>query len=539
MPEQQTLTQEPAQTQAWRPKHNPWAIALTVTLATFMEILDTSVANVSLPHIAGALAASQNEATWVLTSYLVSNAVVLPSSAYFASVLGRKRFYMTCVALFGASSFLCGIAPSLPLLLFFRVLQGMGGGGLAPCEQSILADTFEPARRGQAFALYGFAVVTAPAIGPTLGGWITDNYDWRWIFFINIPVAIASLILTNRLVEDPPHIAEEARKTKQAGFSMDFLGFGLVGLTFGSLEVILDKGQEDDWFGSRFITTFFWFAVLGMLGFIVWEIRQIRQHKRPILDLTLLKNRTFALSFLMMFIIGVALYGTTVLIPQLLQTLMGYTAEKAGMALSFGGLTTMVCMPIVGMLIGRVDARYLTAFGFSALAISLFHMMSLDLQMSFSYAAMLRIYQASGLAFLFIPINTLSYSGVPMRKSNDVSGLINLARNIGGSTGTALFTTLLARHSQVHQNFLIAHVSRVNPLLQPRLDGLSRQFMAAGSGMTEASNQAMAQVYRSVQQQAAVLAYLDVIQFFAIAALCMIPLVFLMRRTRAGAAMAH
>lgn len=504
-----------------------------------MEILDTSIANVSLPHIAGSLAASQNEATWVLTSYLVSNAIVLPSSAYFASVLGRKRFYMTCVALFGASSFLCGIAPSLPLLLFFRVLQGIGGGGLAPSEQSILADTFEPAKRGQAFALYGFAVVTAPAIGPTLGGWITDNYDWRWIFFINIPVAILSLMLTNRLVEDPPHIAEEARKAKRGPFSMDFLGFGLVGLAFGSLEVILDKGQEDDWFGSGFITTFFWLAVLGMLGFIVWEIRQIRQRKRPILDLTLFQNRTFALSFLMMFIIGVALYGTTVLIPQLLQTLMGYTAETAGMALSFGGLTTMVCMPIVGALIGRVDARYLTAFGFSVLAISLFHMTSLDLQMSFAYAALLRVYQASGLAFLFIPINTLSYSVVPMQKNNDVSGLINLARNIGGSTGTALFTTLLARHSQVHQNFLIEHVSRANLLLQPRLDGLSRQFLSGGSGITEASNQAMAQIYRSVQQQAAVLAYLDVIQFFAILALCMVPLVFLMRRSKPGGAMAH
>lgn len=538
MPEQ-TPTAQPPSGQAWKPKHNQWAIALTVTLATFMEILDTSIANVSLPHIAGSLSASEDEATWVLTSYLVSNAVVLPSSAYFSSILGRKRFYMLCVALFGISSFLCGIAPTLPLLLFFRVLQGIGGGGLAPSEQSILADTFEPAKRGQAFALYGLAVVTAPAIGPTLGGWITDNYDWRWIFFINIPVAIVSLLLTNRLVEDPPHVTEDVARARQSGFSMDFTGFALVGLAFGSLEVILDKGQEDDWFGSDFIKLFFVLAVIGLVGLIVWELRQIQQEKRPILDLRLFRNRTFALSFLMMFVIGVALYGTTVLIPQLLQTLMGYTAEKAGMALSFGGLTTMFCMPIVGRLIGKTDARYLAAFGFLVTAVALFHMTSLDLQMSFSYAARLRVYQAIGLAFLFVPINTLSYTGIPVQKNNDVSGLINLARNIGGSTGTAIFTTLLARHSQLHQNFLVEHVSRGNPLYGSKIEGLTRQFMASGLDMAGASRRAAAQVYHMVQQQAALLAYLDVIQFFAIASLCMVPLVFLMRKGRGGGAMAH
>lgn len=537
MPEQAS-TARPLSGQAWKPKHNQWAIALTVTLATFMEILDTSIANVSLPHIAGSLSASENEATWVLTSYLVSNAVVLPSSAYFSSILGRKRFYMLCVALFGISSFLCGIAPSLPLLLFFRVLQGIGGGGLAPSEQSILADTFEPAKRGQAFALYGLAVVTAPAIGPTLGGWITDNYDWRWIFFINIPVAIVSLLLTNRLVEDPPHVTEDVARSKQAGFSMDFTGFALVGLAFGSLEVILDKGQEDDWFGSDFIKLFFVLAVIGLVGLLLWELRQIRHKKRPILDLRLFRNRTFALSFLMMFVIGVALYGTTVLIPQLLQTLMGYTAEKAGMALSFGGLTTMFCMPVVGRLIGRTDARYLAAFGFLVTAIALFHMTSLDLQMSFSYAARLRVYQAIGLAFLFVPINTLSYTGIPVQKNNDVSGLINLARNIGGSTGTAIFTTLLARHSQLHQNFLVEHIAGGNPLYRAKIEALTQQFMASGFDMAGASRRAAAQIYRLVQQQAALLAYLDVIQFFAIAALCMVPLVFLMRKSRGGA-MAH
>jgi DHA2 family multidrug resistance protein len=523
----------------WKPKHNQWAVALTVTLATFMEVLDTSIANVSLPHIAGSLAASQDEATWVLTSYLVSNAVVLPTSAYFSSILGRKRFYMLCVVLFGISSLLCGLAPSLPLLLFFRVLQGIGGGGLAPSEQAILADTFEPSKRGQAFALYGLAVVTAPAIGPTLGGWITDNYDWRWIFFINIPVAIVSLILTNRLVEDPPHVTESVRQARSRKFSMDYIGFALVGLAFGSLEVVLDKGQEDDWFGSNFITTFVVLTALGMIGLIVWELRQIRRGHRPILDFRLFRNRTFAISFLMMFVIGVALYGTTVLIPQLLQSLMGYTAAKAGMALSFGGLTTMVCMPIVGRLIGKVDARYLAGFGFLVTAVALWHMSGLTLQMSFEYAASLRVYQTIGLAFLFIPINTLSYTDVPMNKSNDVSGIINLARNVGGSTGTALFTTMLARHSQLHQNFLAANVSDGNPVYQSQLQGLTQRFIASGSSLSEASNQASAQLYRMVQQQSSILAYLDIIQFFAIAALCMVPLVFLMRRARRAPIAAH
>jgi MFS transporter, DHA2 family, multidrug resistance protein len=537
MPEQNTPLQ-PSATR-WKPKHNQWAIALTVTLATFMEVLDTSIANVSLPHIAGSLAASQDEATWVLTSYLVSNAIVLPTSAYFASILGRKKFYMLCVMLFGISSFLCGIAPSLPLLLFFRVLQGIGGGGLAPSEQSILADTFEPAKRGQAFALYGLAVVTAPAIGPTLGGWITDNFDWRWIFFINIPVAIVSLFLTNRLVEDPPHVVEEVKRSKRSGFSMDYIGFALVGLGFGCLEVVLDKGQEDDWFGSRFVTTFFVLCIVGLVGLVLWEFRQIRHNHRPILDLRLFKNRTFAISFVMMFIVGLALYGTTVLIPQLLQTLMGYTAEKAGMALSFGGLATMFCMPFVGRMIGKVDARYMAAFGFLVMALALFHMTQLNLQMSFSYAAKLRVYQAIGLAFLFVPINTLSYTGIPMNKNNDVSGMVNLARNVGGSAGTAIFTTLLARHSQLHQNFLAEHVAEVNPIYGNMRSGLVQQFASRGSEATQAGSQAMAQIYRLVQQQAAVLAYLDVIQFFAITALCMVPLVFLMKKSKRGAAMAH
>ena len=390
----------------WKPRHNPWAIALTVTLATFMEVLDTSIANVSLPHIAGSLAASQSEATWVISSYLVANAVILPISGYLATLIGRKRFYMSCVAIFGISSLLCGLANSLPILLFFRVLQGLGGGGLATSEQAILADTFEPAKRGQAFALYGLAVVTAPAIGPLVGGWITDNYEWRWIFFINVPVALLSLYLTNRVVEDPPHLVAEVKRAREGKVKIDYMGFLFTALGFGCLEVVLDKGQEDDWFGSTFITVFTAVCVVSLILLFAWEFWQIRRGRKPIIELRLFRSRTFALSFLMMFILGIALYGTTILIPQLLQTLMGYTATNAGKTLSLGGIATLICMPIVGVLITRVDARYLLAFGFTVTSAALFHMTSIDLQMSLSYAAWLRFFQASGLGFMFISVRS-------------------------------------------------------------------------------------------------------------------------------------
>ena len=518
----------------WKPKHNPWLIAISVTLATFMEVLDTSIANVSLPHIAGSLSASLNEATWVLTSYLVSNAIILPASAYISSLMGRKRFYMTCVVLFGASSLLCGLAPSLSYLLLFRVMQGIGGGGLAPSEQAILADTFPPKKRGQAFALYGMAVVFAPAIGPTLGGWITDNFDWRWIFFINLPVAAVSLILTSRLVEDPPHVQAEVREARGGGFRLDYIGFALVALAFGCLEVVLDKGQDDDWFGSIFIRSFAMICGLGFVALISWELREIRRNHRPILNLRLFLNRTFATSFGMMFILGFALYGTTVLIPELLQTLMGYTAEKAGAALSFGGLATMFCMPIVGRLIGKVDPRYLIVFGFGSMGLALIYMGGLNLQMSFQHAALMRIYQAIGLAFLFVPIQTMSYTDVPMRQNNDVSGLTNLARNIGGSCGTSFLVTMLARLSQRHQVDLSAHVAEGDPIFMARFNGMHTALMRAGIQSSLATQQTYARIYGQVQQQASLMAYIDIIKIFAVAALLMIPLVLLMRKKRAG-----
>src|ERR1700744_279070 len=308
--------------QPWRPRINPWIVAMTVTLATFMEVLDSSIANVSLPHIAGGLGSTQEEATWVITAYLVANAIILPAGAYMTTFIGRKKFYMICVLLFGISSAMCGLAPSLPLLIFFRVLQGIGGGGLAPSEQAILADTFPPAKRGQAFAMYGLAVVCAPAIGPTLGGYITDNFNWRWIFFLNIPVCLLSLFLTSRIVEDPPWIEKQVKESQKGGIKLDFLGFGLLGLTFGSLEFILDKGQEDDWFSSHLITFFTITCIVAFVVMIWWELKQLREGHRPILNLTLFKRRNFSISFLLMFVLRFALYGNTVLIPQFVPTFL-------------------------------------------------------------------------------------------------------------------------------------------------------------------------------------------------------------------------
>ncbi len=524
---------------AWKPKRNPWIIALTVTLATFMEVLDTSIANVALPHIAGSLGSSEDEATWVLTSYLVANAVILPASAYLTTFIGRKRFYMICVMLFGLSSALCGLAPSLPLLIFFRVLQGMGGGGLQPSEQSILADTFAPEKRGQAFALYGFAVVAAPAIGPTLGGWITDNMSWRWCFYINVPVAILSLFLTNRIIEDPPHLKEQVKQNRKKGLNLDYFGFGLLALGFGSLEFVMDKGQENDWFGSHLITLFAVLAAASLMVLFFWEMAQIRRNHRPILDLTLFRNRNFAVSFTLMFALGVVLFATTVMIPQFVQTLLGYTAEQAGLVISPGGVAVMAMMPIVAILMTRVDPRWMIVYGFAMCSAALFTMLTLDLEVSYSYIAWLRVFQAAGLAFLFIPINTLSYNGVPMTKNNDVSGLTNLARNIGGSLGTAFFVTMLARRSQFHQNRLGSVITPGDSNLQSALDRMGRYLMHGGRAATLAQGKAIAQgdLYGQLVRQSAMLGYLDVIKILAVIMVCLIPLVFLMKRPAKGAGM--
>ncbi len=499
---------------------------MTVTLATFMEVLDSSIANVALPHIAGGLGSTQDEATWVLTAYLVANAIILPAGAYMTTFIGRKKFYMICVALFGISSALCGLAPSLPILVFCRILQGAGGGGLAPSEQAILADTFPPEKRGQAFAMYGLAVVVAPAIGPTLGGYITDRFDWRWIFFLNIPICILSLFLTSRIVEDPPYVKKQVEESQRGGIKLDFLGFGLLGLTFGSLEFLLDKGQEDDWFSSHLITFFAIVCVVAFVLMIYWELRQLRIGHRPILNLTLFKRRNFAISFLLMFVLGFALYGTTVLIPQFVQTLLGYTAELAGLVLSPAGFIMMAMMPIVGFLSGKVDARKLIAFGFLMLTSALIEMHTLNLGVSYKYLAFLRIFQASGLAFLFIPINTIAYIGVKQSENNDVSGLTNLARNIGGSCGTAFMATMLLRRTATHENNMVRNLTTANPAFNAQVDALKGSF---GQGF-QAIHSAQAYIYNQLHRQAAMLAYLDIIQYLAIFCACMLPLLFLIPR---------
>jgi DHA2 family multidrug resistance protein len=517
----------------WRPAINPWVIALTVTLATFMEVLDTSIANVALPHIAGSLSAGQDESTWVLTSYLVSNAIVLPLSGWLSSIVGRKNFYMGCVALFTVSSFLCGLAPNLSMLIFFRILQGAGGGGLQPSEQAILADTFEPAKRGMAFAVYGIAVVMAPAIGPTLGGWITDNFTWRWIFFINIPVGILSLLLTSRLIQDPPYL--KRRKLRET--RIDYTGLGFVALGLGALQVVLDKGQRDDWFESNFIVVLTVVSAASLIFVIFWEW----YHKDPIIDLHLFRERSFAAANFLMFMLGFALLGSTLLLPLFMQTLLGYTAEQSGLALMPGGFSIMVAMPIVGFLLSRYSPRYLMMFGLCMLSFSLFHMTTFDLTVDFHTVMMARVYQAVGLAFLFVPINTAAYSSLPRDKNNAASGLMNLARNIGGSVGISFVTTGLARRAQVHQGQLVERLNAANPQFQSTLRGMSNVFSGAGPGAggSSAQQHAYAMLQGNVIRQSTMLAYIDNFWVLGVVIGCLIPCVFLIKKSKAAGMVVH
>jgi DHA2 family multidrug resistance protein len=507
----------------WKPTHNPWAVALTVTLATFMEVLDTSIANVALPHIAGTLGASQEEATWVLTSYLVSSAVVLPISGWLSNRFGRKRFYMTCVALFTICSLLCGVAQSLPFLVFARILQGAGGGGLAPSEQAILADTFPVEKRGQAFAVYGMAVVVAPAIGPTLGGWITDNFNWHWIFFINLPIGLISLYLSNRMVEDPPHL--KARMKEARHEKVDFFGLGLVAAGVGFLEFTLDKGQEKDWFGSSMIVTFASLAVVLLITFAIWEWN----HSHPIVDLKLLKNRNFGTAVFLQLILGMVLFGSTVLIPQYLQVLLGYTAERAGMVLSPAGFVMMLMMGVAGRTLGKGDPRVMVALGYIATAAGIYNLTRLDLNTSFGTVTLWRMLQVVGLPFVFIPISTLNYVGVPLNKTNQISSLSNFARNLGGSVGTALLTTFISRSTQVHQTALAANVVQGSPQYRLYINSITQQLMARGMTATAASQLAMGRAYQEMLRQASMLSYKNAFFVLSVIILCLVPLPFVMR----------
>ena len=514
------------------PAISPWVVAPTVGLAAFMEVLDISIVNVSLQHVAGSLAATPDEATWILTAYLVTNAIVLPISGWLSRAVGRKRYFLGSIVGFSIASLFCGLAPTLGLLIVARGLQGIAGGGLQPTAQAFLADAFPPEKRGQAFAMYGLAVVFAPAIGPTVGGWITDHMTWRWVFLINVPVGIVVSLLAMRLLADPPEEAAARRARAQAGqgLNLDYIGFALLVVGMCALQIVLDKGQEDDWFASPFITDLSVVAFFGLAALIVWELRR----PDPIVDLHLFRNRSFAVGNLLMFMLGFALLGTTVLLPLFVQTLLGYTAEQAGLVLSPGGFAIMFMMPVVGALSGRIDMRLLITAGLIGTAVAMFHMSGFNLNVDFSTLAWARVYQSLGLALLFIPINTAAYQGVPADKNANASAMINMMRNIGGSVGIAVLTTYLARREQANQALLTRHVTSYGAPTNALLHKLQQAALAAHASAGAALHQAEAQIYAMVQRQAAVLSYIDAFWLVGAVLVAMIPLVLLLRRPKPG-----
>jgi DHA2 family multidrug resistance protein len=512
---------------------NPWAVAITVTLATFMELLDTSIANVSLPHIAGGLGSSFDEATWVLTSYLVANAVVLPLSAWLSRVFGRKRYYMMCVGLFTVTSFLCGIAPTLGFLLLFRVMQGIGGGGLAPVEQAILVDTFPATKRAAAFALYSMAIVTAPAIGPPLGGWITDSFSWRWVFFINVPIGIVSLILSSRLVHDPPQFKKEIAKLRASGkLRIDGLGIGLIAVGFGCLEVVLDRGQIDDWFGSSTIVTLLVAAVVTLVVAVIWEWR----HTDPVVELKLLRERNFAASTIFYFLFGFVLFGSTTMIPEVLQTLYGYTATDAGLVLGPGALVITVLAPFVARLVqsGKVNPRHLIMFSYAVVAASMWYYGSFTPQTDYFHYALARVVQGFGYAFLFVPVSVMAYSYLPTQKNNKASSLTNLARNWGGSFGVAFVTTFHERRTDLHQARLADTLAHGLPLVDSTRDSLTKSFERLGFSHADAATHASGRIYDQLMQQASLLGFADCFHLLGWAALLGIPVVFFTKNFKPG-----
>lgn len=510
----------------WKPRVNPWLIAATVALAAFMEVLDTSIANVALPHIAGNLGASTDESTWVLTAYLVANAIVLPMGGWAASVIGRKNFFLLCIVIFTVSSLLCGIAPTLALLLLFRIFQGLGGGGLQPMAQAIMADSFEPSQRGLAFALYGLVAVLAPSIGPTLGGWITDNYSWHWIFYINIPVGILTFVLTQRLVEDPPFVKSDRRNL----FKIDYIGLSLLVVSMGTLQIMLDKGEEKGWFGSTFITGFGIVCLISFLGLMGWEWTR----KEPLIELRLFKHRNFAMCCFLMFLVGGILNAGTVLQPQYMQANLGYTATVAGMALSGGGLVLIFMMPFAGKAVGVFPARNLIAFGFTCFSVAYFYVAThLNLGISFGFASWLRIVQIAPIPFIFISVTTAAYFGLPREKSNQVAGLINFVRNIGGSILIALTNAGVTEMAQFHAAQAVKNLNPADPIFQQRLQSLTGSFTGS-AGSANAAALAQGQIYRQLGQQTQTQAYVDVYFMLAYATLCMIPLAFLLRKNQPG-----
>jgi len=514
----------------WKPSFNPWLIATSVMLATFMEVLDTSVANVALPHIAGNLSATPEESTWVLTSYLISNAIILPATNWLGSLFGRKRFLIVCIGIFTLSSALCGAASSLGMLLVARILQGAGGGALQPIAQAVLLESFPAEKRGSAMAVYGMGIVVAPIIGPTLGGWITDNYSWRWIFYINIPVGLLAMLMAKTFIEDPPYI-----RGQRPG-RIDFIGFGLMAVGLATLQLVLDKGQEEDWFSSAFIIRSILIAVVALIAFVIWELRT----KDPIVNLRVLANRNFATGTALIATVGIALYGTTALLPLFLQTLLGYPALQSGLAVSPRGIGAIVSMIFVGRLLGKVDGRYLIVFGFAILAVSTYLLSDINLQITVRSIAWPQVFSGFALGFVFVPLTVLATGTLRNEEIGNATGIYNLMRNVGGSFGIAGVTTMLARSAQAHQAAMVSHLTPYDPVFRERLSEMVSNFAAHGNVVT-ATQQAYGVMYQTLVRQATLLAYIDNFRFLALLCLICLPagLLFKKVRARGGPAAMH
>ena len=516
-----------------RPFINPWIVALTVTLATFMELLDTSIANVSLPYIAGGLGRSYDEVTWILTTYLVANAVVLPMSAWLSRVFGRKNYYMACVCLFTITSLFCGLAPTLGIMLFSRVLQGIGGGGLAPVEQAILVDTFPPAKRASAFALYTVAIVTAPAIGPVLGGWITDNYNWRWVFLINIPIGILSLFLTNRFVHDPESFAEERKTVRTNGkLQVDGIGIALIAVGSAALEILLDRGQIDDWFGSTFITIMFVIGVACLTAAVFWELNQ----KDPVIDFRLLKVRNFALANIFYFVFGFGLFASTTMIPQLLQSLYGYRAIDAGLVLGPGAFVITLLAPVGAQLVQRgiVHPRILLFGAVMVVGISFIHYSHFNLDTDYRHYALARALQGLGYAFFFVPLSVIAYSQLSPAQNNKASSLTNFFRNWGGSFGIAFITTVSERRQNFHQSRVGNNLNPSSHYLQQAIQQTSAYLHTHGFSQADSVTAATAYYYNRLHAETQLLAFMDCFHLIGVITLIAAPLVLLTKKFKVG-----